>query len=70
MVEFKIEGEGKLLAVENGDPTATTSYQASERVAFNGLCLAILKSTNQSGTITLKATSDGLKSSEISIKTE
>lgn len=70
LVEFNVEGEGKLLALENGDPTATTSYQASERVVFNSLCLAILKSTNQSGTITLKATSDGLKSSEISIKTE
>ncbi len=70
LVEFKIEGEGTLRAVENGDPTATTSYQASERAAFSGLCLAILKSTKNAGNVKLYATSKGLESSELSIKTE
>ncbi|MFZ0663840.1 MAG: DUF4982 domain-containing protein [Acidobacteriaceae bacterium] len=44
-VTFAIQGEGRLLGVDNGNPQSHESYQASHRKAFNGLCLAIVQST-------------------------
>jgi beta-galactosidase len=44
-------------------------FKANYRKAFNGMCLAILQSNTKAGSITLKATSKDLKSTEITIKT-
>ena len=55
-----MEGAGVLTAVENGDATAITSYQAKERVAFNGLCLAVVKAGTSKGSIKFTATAAGL----------
>ncbi len=62
LVEFKIEGAGKLIAVGNGDATSIASFQAPNRKAFSGMCMAILQSDkNEAGQITITATSKGLK---------
>jgi hypothetical protein len=43
------------------DPTSFESFPSRERNAFNGLCLAIVRAKpGQTGTITLKAESEGL----------
>ncbi|MDO6803730.1 beta-galactosidase GalB [Wenyingzhuangia sp. 1_MG-2023] len=70
LVNFKIEGEGTLAAVGNGDQTSLASFQVNQRKAFNGLCLAVLKSTEKSGKITLTATSKELESATITISTK
>ena len=67
LVRFSIAGKGKLAAVDNGLQTSMESFQASERRAFNGLCLAVVQSKEQAGAITLKAQSDGLKEASIVI---
>jgi len=69
-VKFEISGPGKILAVDNGDPTSFEPFQAKERKAFNGLALVIVQSTNEPGRIVLKATSPGLDPAEVKIKTE
>ncbi|MBP6609611.1 MAG: DUF4982 domain-containing protein [Paludibacter sp.] len=44
LIQFSINGNAEIAGVENGDPTAVTSYRAKERAAFNGLCQVIVKS--------------------------
>ncbi|HOB85786.1 MAG TPA: beta-galactosidase GalB [Bacteroidales bacterium] len=69
-LNFSIEGPGKIIATDNGDPTNHESFQAKSRKAFNGLCLAVVAAEKGAkGKITVKCESKGLKSTvtEISI---
>lgn len=70
LVQFSIEGEGILECVGNGDPTCIESYQAGERSAFHGLCLLVVRSTNNSGEIKIKAHSKGIMDAIIEISTD
>jgi beta-galactosidase len=66
-LHFKVVGEAKIMAVDNGDPLNEESYGSSTRKAFNGKCLVILKSTGKAGEITLYAESEGLKEEKVSL---
>lgn len=68
-VTFTVEGEGKLLAVDNGKQDDHQSYQDNNRQAFNGQLVAIVQSTKTAGDITVTASADGLKSSSVTIRT-
>jgi len=69
LVNFSIEGPGKIVAVDNGDATSHDPFQASYRKAYNGMCLVILKAEKgATGSFTVKATSKGLKESMAQIK--
>ena len=58
LVEFAIEGPGRVIGVGNGDPSCHEPDKASKRSAFNGLCVAIVQSLpEKNGTMTVKATS-------------
>jgi beta-galactosidase len=70
LVKFSIEGEGLLECVGNGDPTCIESYKASERSAFHGLCLLVVRSTQHPGKIFVRASSDGIEDTIIGISTE
>lgn len=70
LVKFSMEGEGTLTAVGNGNAASLESFQADYRKAFNGQCLAILKSTENAGTIKITATSEGLESDALSVTSE
>lgn len=69
-VNFSVSGAGELLAVDNGNQASIESFQAKHRKAFNGMCLAILKSSNTEGEIKLVATSPGLKSHQVIVQTK
>jgi beta-galactosidase len=68
LISFKIEGEGEIIAVGNGNPISHESYNAHQRKLFNGLCLVIVKSTLNAGSIKLTATSPNLVEKSIDIK--
>ena len=68
LVNFTVKGEGFIAGVDNGSQTSMEPFKASYRKAFNGLCLAIIQSKEKAGRILLKATSAGLKSSELVIE--
>ncbi len=71
LVKFDVTGPGEIAAVDNGDPTSFEPFQASQRKAFNGLCLVIIRSKpGAAGKITLKANSDGLKAATTVVTTE
>ena len=69
-ITFKIQGQGKILGLDNGNPVSHEDYQTNRRKAFNGLCLAIIQSTDKTGLIQLAAASPGLKSDAIIITTK
>ncbi len=60
MIEFKVEGEGTIVGVDNGDPVSHESFKAPRRKAFHGKCLVVVQANEKSGTIKLTATSPGL----------
>ena len=69
MVKFELAGPGKIAGVGNGDSTCHEDFIASQHTAFHGLCLAILQSAhNQTGTLHLKASAEGLVDAETEIE--
>ena len=67
LVEFSIEGPGKIIGTGNGNPSSHEPDKASRRMAFNGYCLVLVQSDKQTGEIRLKASSEKLKSNEVVI---
>ena len=68
-ITFELEGEGSLLGVDNGNPESHEDYKSNLRKAFNGLCLAIVQSTDRPGRIRVTAASPALKSASVMIAT-
>ncbi|HVS51970.1 MAG TPA: glycoside hydrolase family 2 TIM barrel-domain containing protein [Opitutaceae bacterium] len=60
-VKFSVDGTGSLLAVDNGDPASHESFQAPERRAFNGQCLALVRTAATAGEIRIAVSGDGLR---------
>jgi beta-galactosidase len=69
-VTFEIEGEGKIIGLDNGDPQSKEDYRSTRRKAFNGLCLAIVQTSGKAGQIRVTAASPGLKASSITVTTK
>jgi beta-galactosidase len=71
LVTFRVEGPAEIAAVGNGNAISLEPFQADHRKAFNGMCVVYLRSVKDgSGTITLHATAEGLKKTEILIKSQ
>jgi beta-galactosidase len=66
-IQFKVEGEGTLAGTDNGNPQDLTPMQSDKRSALNGLALAVIRSTQKTGSIRLTAVSNDLKSAFIVI---
>jgi beta-galactosidase len=68
-VTFAIQGEGRIIGVDNGNPVSHEDYKANRRKAYNGACLAIVQSTAKAGQVQLTASSPGLKPQSIALVT-
>ena len=60
-ISFSIQGAGVIAAVDNADLSSAEPYIATERWAYKGTCIAIIKANAASGTITVTANADGLQ---------
>ncbi|MFR4997110.1 MAG: glycoside hydrolase family 2 TIM barrel-domain containing protein [Clostridium paraputrificum] len=74
-LNFKLEGNGKIVGVDNGNPVDTTSYKPTTdtkatRKAFSGKALVIVQSTRDAGSMKLTVSGEGLKEQSITITTE
>lgn len=67
-VRFAVRGPGRLIGVGNGDPSSHEPDKADQRRAFNGLCMALLQTTRDAGTLTLEATAPGLVPARLALK--
>jgi beta-galactosidase len=70
LISFQVTGAGRLIGVGNGDPSSHEADKASQRHAFNGLCVAIVQSTKQAGQMSVQATSPGLESATATVECE
>jgi beta-galactosidase len=67
-VTFAVNGPGSVIGVGNGDPSCHEPDKASERSAFNGLCMTIVQSKRgDSGTISVSVTAEGLEAANVSV---
>jgi beta-galactosidase len=69
-VTFEIQGEGKIIGVDNGNPQSHEDFKGNRRKAFYGLCLAIVQSTAKAGRIQVTASAPGLQSGSAAIDTK
>jgi beta-galactosidase len=70
-VAWTVIGPGSVIGVGNGDPSCHEPDRASERSAFNGLCMAIVQSKRgQAGTIAVTVTSPGLQPATVTVISE
>ncbi len=72
LIRFELQGKGKIIGVGNGDPSShePDKYMNGryQRTLFNGLCQVIIQSLKEAGTMELQASSDGLKSASVTVK--
>jgi beta-galactosidase len=68
LINFKIEGEGIIAGVDNGNPISHEYFKADVRKAFHGLCLVVIRSKHEDGQIRLSVESDGLQAADLVIR--
>ncbi|MBN2349738.1 MAG: DUF4982 domain-containing protein [Bacteroidales bacterium] len=69
LIEFSIEGPGEIIATDNGDPADMTPFPSHKRKVFNGMVLVVVRSVEgNTGTITVRAKSSGLRDTLVEIK--
>ena len=69
-ITVSVSGPGRLVGLDNGDSTDYEEYKGTSRLLFSGKLLAIVASTDEPGTITVTANSEGLPSQSISIESK
>jgi beta-galactosidase len=69
-IQFSIGGPGVIAAVGNGDGQDAASYQGDRRKLYQGRALIVVRTSKQSGRITLTAKTAGLKEAVTTIQAE
>ncbi len=69
-VAFDLLGAASLIGVDNGNPVSHEDYKANHRLAYHGLCLAILQSTHQPGPVRVTIHSAGLPDASVTLNSE
>jgi len=67
-ISFDVKGPGVIAAVDNGDNARVETFQTNQCRAYQGECVAYVKSTGSEGKITLGTHADGLTGSSMTIK--
>jgi len=70
-VAWSVSGPAQIIGVGNGDPSSHEADRATERSAFNGLCMAIVQSRRgEPGALSVTVTSPGLEPATVTINTQ
>ena len=67
LLSFAVSGPGVVAAVDNGDNSSHEKFKASQRRAYQGLLLAMIKAKAPRGKITITASSPGLASASTTL---
>jgi beta-galactosidase len=67
-VRFSVSGGGALAAVASANPKDVGSFRQPQKSTFHGSCVAILRPTGESGSITLTAEAPGLEAASAVVK--
>jgi len=68
MVNYELDGPGRIRAIDNGDLADQTPYGSSSKEIRKGKQLLILQAGGEPGDLVINASADGLKSSQVKIK--
>jgi beta-galactosidase len=69
LIHFDVSGPARMVAVDNGSNIDHDSFIASQRKAFQGRSVVIIRANAPSGDIRLRASADGLPPATLSLKT-
>ncbi len=69
-VEFEVEGDAKLLGVDNGAATNVQDFQSNSLTTAKGRCLMILQSTKKAGTVNVTVKAEGYENKVVTLKME
>jgi beta-galactosidase len=67
-ITFDLQGPAKIIGTDNGDLADLGPPTSKDRKAFNGMALAIIQSSNQSGKIRMIARGGGLKEAAVEVE--
>ena len=71
LVSCTLNGAGRIVATDNGDPTCLIPFSSPVRPAFNGLLLAVVKAERgHKGMLHFVAEAEGLEKAELDIQIE
>ncbi|MGM9803741.1 MAG: beta-galactosidase GalB [Muribaculaceae bacterium] len=71
LLNCSLQGEGEIVATDNGDPTCLQIFSEKSRKAFNGLLLVIVNAKRGGkGNLHLTVDSDGITQGDLDIKIE
>ena len=68
-IVFEVQGEGKLIGLDNGDMSSAEGYKGTQKKAFHGMCLGIVQASATAGRIRVTAASPGLTPATVTIAT-
>lgn len=69
-ITFTIDGEAKILGVDNGWKNSVQKFQSNSGQTHNGKILLIVQAKGKASNVEITASSDGLKSDAVQIKIE
>ncbi|MFV0291611.1 MAG: beta-galactosidase GalB [Mangrovibacterium sp.] len=70
LLHFSIEGEGEIVATDNGDPSDMVGFSSKERNAFSGMALCVVRGKKLEGEVVLSVQSEGLEKTQVIIKVQ
>jgi beta-galactosidase len=68
LIRFSITGAGFIAVVDSADNASIEPFQASERRAYQGVCMAMIKGSSAGGDIVVTAKADGLQHGSVAIE--
>jgi beta-galactosidase len=70
LVNYQLDGPGRIRAIDNGDLADTTSYASTSKEIRRGKQLLILQAGSEPGDLVVSASAEGLRPSTVKIKTK
>ncbi len=67
LVSFDRQGAAAILGVDNGNPISHEDYKARQRLAFHGLCLAVVQAGREAGPVRITASASGLRDAAVEL---
>jgi beta-galactosidase len=68
LVSFRVDGPGEVAAVDNADNASHEPFEAVQRHAYQGTCVAFLRAKDEKGTMRLYASCDGLQGDSVAVE--
>jgi beta-galactosidase len=68
LVKFEINGPAVIEAVGNANPMSVESYTLPQRKTWQGRCMVVVRTTGETGKVTIKASVDGMKQAQLDME--